>query len=629
MFLTRIKEKLEKNSLFFLFLAIFIYTLIIFLLCIKKYNGFDYTSFDLAIFNQVFFNTSQGRFLDMTINLHNYLGDHFNPIIFLLLPFYTIKASPLTLLFLQSLFIALAAWPLYLITEKINRSKLTALAVAGLWLVNPFLHNVNFYEFHLLTILPFLFFWTFYFYRQGSWRLFILIFILSLFVREDAALLLFAFSPVAWLDKRSLKWIIFPLLASVAYFLLAMAVLGIFAESGNYAYLVYYSWLGGDSMGSIILAWLSDPLAVILHIFTLENISIFLFLFCPLIFLPFIRPKYLLFMAVPSLQFLLSKHGFTFLTHSTQYAVPLLCGIFLALVYSFGAIGQKNNFFPRSFICRHFSFIKIALFFSALYFLLFLSPVPKILIKDYQSDKIKLKKEFVELIGPDDRVVVDFNFLPILSNRTVTYPMYYAFFRFSQFVKNRFILPPVDYILVDSEEHLKLLAQAVFIDKPELKKIATDNWRQTLADYNLVKALDNMLLWQDKNQNDYSLPLYHFAPFSEEKPINNREFLQDKEYFTGEVNKLKLTFIQSAELDDQVLLRFFATDYYFDVPLGYGLWPPSSWPKDQLAIFYYYLNKDIDSFQIFSWQGENKLGAVMEVVLELKLEKLSERIYFK
>ena len=67
---------------------------------------------DLGIFDQVFWNTTQGRFFESTMSLvqaqpHSYLADHFSPVYLLLLPFYALVPRPETLLVIQTLFLAL------------------------------------------------------------------------------------------------------------------------------------------------------------------------------------------------------------------------------------------------------------------------------------------------------------------------------------------------------------------------------------------------------------------------------------------------------------------------------------------------------------------------------------------
>ena len=134
---------IKKHSNKILWVSIIIYILLFSFLSLKKYYAFGYNAFDLAIFNQVFFNTAEGRWFDMTINLNSYLADHFTPIIFLLLPIYKLIPRPETLLILQTVILALSAWPLYKISEYISKDSLISLVVAILWLVNPFIHNVN------------------------------------------------------------------------------------------------------------------------------------------------------------------------------------------------------------------------------------------------------------------------------------------------------------------------------------------------------------------------------------------------------------------------------------------------------------------------------------------------------
>ncbi len=71
---------------------------------------------DLGIFDQVFWNTTRGRFFESTMSLvqaqpHSYLGDHFSPVYLLLVPFYALIPRPETLLVIQTLFLALGVWP--------------------------------------------------------------------------------------------------------------------------------------------------------------------------------------------------------------------------------------------------------------------------------------------------------------------------------------------------------------------------------------------------------------------------------------------------------------------------------------------------------------------------------------
>ena len=51
-----------------------------------KYYNFFYNALDLAIINQIFYNSTLGNFFASSIHPPSYLGDHFSPILILLLP---------------------------------------------------------------------------------------------------------------------------------------------------------------------------------------------------------------------------------------------------------------------------------------------------------------------------------------------------------------------------------------------------------------------------------------------------------------------------------------------------------------------------------------------------------------
>lgn len=195
-----IKKFLNKYAVTILVAAVLFYIVIFFGISFFKYNNFYYDSLDLAIFNQVFYNTSQGRLFQLSIHEPTYLGDHFTPIILILAPLYSFYRSPVALLFLQTLILALSAWPIYLIAKKIIGGRIFPLMMGLVWLINPLVQNANLFEFHLLSFAVFLLLWVFYFYLQKKWRLFFLFVFLSLLVREDVSLVVFMFGVLAIVD---------------------------------------------------------------------------------------------------------------------------------------------------------------------------------------------------------------------------------------------------------------------------------------------------------------------------------------------------------------------------------------------------------------------------------------------
>ncbi|RJQ33792.1 DUF2079 domain-containing protein, partial [Candidatus Parcubacteria bacterium] len=340
----KFRQNLDKNSQYYLFIFILFYIVVFSLLCFKKYYNFNYNLLDLSIFNQVFFNTLHGNWFIDTVNIDIYLADHFNPIIFLLLPIYALWQDARFLLLLQTFILGLSAWPLYLIGKKIIKDNGLALLVAVVWLFSPFVHTVNLLEFHLLPLATFFIFWTFYFYRQQQFNFYLLFFILSLLVREDVSFILIAFAPLAFLDKRSLKWKLSSLLLPIAYFIVAYNVINYFAPTGANKFLIYYAWSGGTTVGTIILNWIQHPLTVLAHVFTGKNLLGLIVLFMPFLFLPLLRPKYLFFALLPFLQILMTGKGFDFSAYSSHYVMLFLPAMFIALIFSLSKIKNKEKF---------------------------------------------------------------------------------------------------------------------------------------------------------------------------------------------------------------------------------------------------------------------------------------------
>ncbi len=618
-FFIKIKDLIKTKTVWILALAIAIYIVGISILLLKKYNGFGYNFFDLSIFNQVFFNTLHGRWFDLSINLNNYLADHFSPVIILFLPIYAIYAQPQTLLIIQTVFIGLSAWPLYLIAKAVIRDRAMSLFVACWWLMSPFVHNANFFEFHFLSIAVFFVFWTFYFYYKNNFKLFVLFTILSLFCREDIALILLGFFALSLLDKKDLKWRIFTLLAPLVYFLAAIELINHFNVDGNYKFLIYYGWLGGTTPLTILRAWLTHPMAVLTHIFHLQNIKGVIIILLPFLFLPILRPKYLWLTFLPFLEFVLYSLGLYSMVYSIHYILLILPAIFISLIFAIKCIGSGQLFCGSHYVYNNFLFFKTVLVVSIIYFFIFISAVPKAISYSYNESDINMRQEFLSAISPQDKIAASLDFLPQLSNREFLYPTYYAYFHSSQFAKSDFILPPVDYILMSSSDTMFNLSERhsdsfASVNRQDL----SSRWRKTLSDYVLVKAKNDIWLWQNKNKASSSLPVYEV---SKKPDLYNFGFL-----LSGDLsgNILKLTFERPLEAKPDYLIRFYKTKGYFDMPLDYGLWPVGEWSEDSLYSFYYYLSDDIKAYQIFSWQGNNKLGNLRNITLDLQVVPVTD-----
>ena len=73
-----------------------------------RHNLFNSTGFDLAINEQIVWNTLNGRFFASSVEVDNSFADHFRPMLLALVPFYAIFQTPKTLIAVQALVLASA-----------------------------------------------------------------------------------------------------------------------------------------------------------------------------------------------------------------------------------------------------------------------------------------------------------------------------------------------------------------------------------------------------------------------------------------------------------------------------------------------------------------------------------------
>src|SRR5205085_1338905 len=109
---------------------------------------------DLAIYDQIVWNTAHGRVFASTLIQHadNMLGDHFSPIVAVFVPLYWLRSTPNWLLLGQTAALGAAALPLYAFARP-RLGTVGALALAGAYLAYPALHFVNLFQFHEIALI--------------------------------------------------------------------------------------------------------------------------------------------------------------------------------------------------------------------------------------------------------------------------------------------------------------------------------------------------------------------------------------------------------------------------------------------------------------------------------------------
>ncbi|MBT7228603.1 DUF2079 domain-containing protein, partial [Candidatus Parcubacteria bacterium] len=460
--------------------------------------------------------------------------------------------------------------------------------------------------------------------KKNNFVYFLLFFILSLLVREDIALVLLGFFVLSLVDKRKLKWKLTTLFLPIIYFVSALKIIDYFYQGGNYKFFIYYGWLGGDSLSTILWSWITHPIALLIHIFSLQNLGTAIIVLLPFLFLPLLRKKYLWLMLFPFLQLLMTASSLDFMVYSGHYILLFLPALFIALIFAIQKIKNKERFLGSDLIYKNKQAFFIISGFTVLYFLIFLSPVKSIVFADYNQERQNINQGFVSMIGEQDRIIAESTFVPQLSSRKDLHALSYSYFGVSQFAGFEFKAPEVEYILVDFSQAMSILTEKhqnqLLL---EHKENMASNWREYLNDYNLIKASNNVLLWQNKKNNPNVENLDLFARQIKLDEFDSLDFLVENQYSD---NHLKLTFQKTHAEEKEYLVRFYKEDYFYDVVLDYMMFPEKEWADNELISFYYYPDQQVESFQIFSWYGQNKFGKRKQLVVDIDVEPESDKI---
>lgn len=182
----------------------------------KLYYGYGYPPFDLAIFDQGMWLLTHFHIPFVTVMGRNLFGDHTSFILLLFAPFYRLFPEPMGLLILQTLAIAGAAIPIYVLGQKFTRNTYIATALAATFLLNPALEQGNLQQFHPEALQVLIIAVAIYAAIESRGALLFVMVVLSLMVKEDAALLIVPLGLwVLW--RRDRKWGLWIIAGAVAW----------------------------------------------------------------------------------------------------------------------------------------------------------------------------------------------------------------------------------------------------------------------------------------------------------------------------------------------------------------------------------------------------------------------------
>lgn len=280
----------SKTITAFLCIAVSIFVIFSGSVTVFRYLGYTSSTFDLGIFSQMFHHMKETGIPYTTCERNELLSHfavHISPVFYLLLPGYLLFSSPVYLQIMQTLILASSVIPLYLLTKELGLSKKTQWLLCTAFCFYPALSGGQFYDIHEnLFLTPFLL-WMVYFYEKKQYIPAYLFAVLTLFVKEDAAIYVAAFALYILCSRKDYKRGLPLLIGAMTYFFIATAILTHFGDGAMTASRFSpYLPEGSNSMIDVLKTVLLDPALLFKEIFTAEKIRFLLQMLLPLAFLP-------------------------------------------------------------------------------------------------------------------------------------------------------------------------------------------------------------------------------------------------------------------------------------------------------------------------------------------------------
>lgn len=258
--------KKEHRALILLTGILTIYAGLMAFLSIRNHELYQTFGWDLGFFDQLIWQASRGNLnFVSTIGSINLLGDHFQPVLYLLAPLYWIWSDVRVLLIVQALLVTGAAIPLYFLAKKKLHNELLSFSIAISYLLFSGTQFTITNEFHQSAFIPLLLSLGFYWIEIGKTFRGLVIFIALLLVKEEAGLLLIALGimySIKFRKGQGLAGKAGPLLilaGTIGFFLLVRVIIPAVSSQGQYIHYGYGSF--GETPAEVAKSVINNPVA--------------------------------------------------------------------------------------------------------------------------------------------------------------------------------------------------------------------------------------------------------------------------------------------------------------------------------------------------------------------------------
>ena len=299
-------DKTERRILFFVGLLTLLFFCFVSMWTVFRVLTYSAPAFDFGIFSQIFYRMKETGLPETTVERDGLLSHfkvHVSPVYYLMLPFYCLSPEPVTLQILQAAVLALAVIPAWKLARKHGCTPAVSAMFCVILLLYPAFSGGVSYDLHENSFLILFLLWLFYAIDCQKNRMTGIFAVLTLMVKEDAAVYVAVVAlwtllrsllhrESGWDRKRGIVTGGFLFVASVSCFLL---VTGYLEEYGKGVMTYRYDnfiYDGSSSLLTVIKSVISSPMKVIYECADSEKIPFILQTMLPLYGLPLMTRRY-------------------------------------------------------------------------------------------------------------------------------------------------------------------------------------------------------------------------------------------------------------------------------------------------------------------------------------------------
>ncbi|MGJ0484893.1 MAG: DUF2079 domain-containing protein [Methylomicrobium sp.] len=350
------------------------YFMIFSLLGIWRHWGYMTSVNDLGCYDQAIWTATQGQSLLNSINLGytiNWLGFHFQPILYTFAPLYKIYPTPHWLTLSQSAALSLSALPIYAIARHVTNSEKKALIWTLIYLLNPFLIAAVTWDFHEVSLATLFISLGLYAITQKRLLLLIISSIFLLACKEHFGLTVAGLGFIyGVIHKNRIVSATFLVIGIMMTALIIGVVMPSYSPTGQHLMIkpengmhtsnARYGWLGNSLSSATKNLFLHPFIIIKTALLTMKGAAYLLTLLAPFLFLSVAAPIWIIPITGDLLVNLLSAnpmHRSIFSYHSATI-IPLLT---VAAIYGLPKFTPYLKKFSVASILKHILFLNIIL----------------------------------------------------------------------------------------------------------------------------------------------------------------------------------------------------------------------------------------------------------------------------